>query len=143
MARPDKALQTLELLRAARLRATPQRRLLIELLRTRTHRPVSVEELHTLGTGKFDLTTAYRTLETLSALGLVRRIAIDHNRALFELAGEHHHHAICTSCGRIEDVSTCVSPSLDEKVRKSVRFSRINSHALEFFGVCTKCAVRV
>ena len=139
MARLPVPKKTTELLRAALLRATPQRVALVELLRTSSS-PVSIEELHRRGKGKFDKATAYRILDALCHRGLARRIVLEQDHALFEIAGDHHHHAICTSCGRIEDVSACVSPALDERVRKTVRFARIDTHALEFFGLCTRCS---
>jgi Fe2+ or Zn2+ uptake regulation protein len=128
-----------ELLRAADMRATPQRIKLLDIVRAR-HRPMSVEDVVTLGKRAFDTTTAYRTLETLRRRGIVRRIDLDKKHALYEMAEDHHHHAVCVSCGIIRDVSMCISPSLDEKVRAAVRFERIDSHALEFFGMCAACA---
>lgn len=139
MRTPAKTKDLAALLHDADLRATPQRLLLLSLLRKHT-KPVSVEDLLKEGRGKFDMTTAYRTLETLLRHGIVRRVGLDQERALFEMADDHHHHAICVSCGVIRDVSACVSPALDEKVCKAVRFERIDSHALEFFGVCAACA---
>lgn len=127
------------LLRAAGVRATPQRIRIVDLLRTK-HRPVSVEDLVKAGKRAFDVTTAYRTLEMLRTSGMVRRIDLDQNHALYEFAEDHHHHAVCNSCGMIKDVSMCISPSLDEKVRAAVGFKRIDTHALEFFGTCSSCA---
>lgn len=130
-----------DLLRSVGLRATSQRVKMVDILRYK-HRPTSVEELVTFGKRAFDTTTAYRTLETLLKHGIVRKMDLDRNHALYELAEDHHHHAVCVSCGIIQDVSMCISPSLDEKVRTVVRFSRIDSHALEFFGVCKACATK-
>jgi len=126
------------LLREAKLRATPQRRALISLLRAQK-RPVSVEDLVRAGRGKFDTTTAYRTLEVLEQKGLVRKLSLDKTRALFEVSKDHHHHAVCVLCGQIRDIALCIPPALDESVRKAARFVRIESHSLEFFGICAPC----
>lgn len=101
---------------------------------------MSVEDIVGAGKKSFDTTTAYRTLETLLRRGMVRRIDLDQHRALYEMAEDHHHHAVCVSCGLIRDVSMCLPASLDEKVRAAVRFESIDSHALEFFGMCSACA---
>lgn len=135
----NKKISIIELLRAADVRATPQRIRILEILRTR-RRPMSVEDIVAVGKRSFDTTTAYRTLETLLRRGMVRRIDLDQHRALYEMAEDHHHHAVCVSCGLIRDVSMCLPVSLDEKVRAAVRFERIDSHALEFFGMCASCA---
>lgn len=121
------------------LRATPQRIHILRLLGLQKH-PCSVEHLVAAGRGLFDATTAYRTLEVLQENGLVRKLEIGQDRSLFELANDHHHHAVCVSCGRISDISMCVSPALDEKVRRASGFKKISSHSLEFFGLCATCA---
>jgi Fur family ferric uptake transcriptional regulator len=126
-------------LKEAGLRATPQRRAVLAVLRSRSQ-PLSVEEVVAAGKGKFDTTTAYRTLEALEEKGVVRKLAVDQGRATFEMADEHHHHAVCVSCGSIRDVAFCINPSLDEAVRKEARFSSIARHSLEFFGTCQTCA---
>lgn len=134
-----KALDAAALLRTANVRATPQRIRIVEILHAR-HRPVSIEALVKAGKGVFDMTTAYRSVEMLWKSGVVRRIDLKQQHALYELAEDHHHHAVCTSCGALADVSMCITPSLDEKVRRAVGFSRVDSHALEFFGICQNCA---
>lgn len=126
-------------LKAAGLRATPQRIALLALLQ-RLVTPRSVEDLVAKGKGDFDTATAYRMLEAFTRANLARRIEIAQGRALFEAAGAHHHHAVCTRCGRIADVEACLPKALDERVRKASGFTRIDDHALEFFGICNSCA---
>ncbi len=130
-----------ELLRGASLRATPQRVRVLELL-GRQKKPISVEALVTSGKGAFDTTTAYRALDVLTRGGLVRRINLDRERALYEIAGEHHHHAVCRFCGTIRDISACVPIGLSARVCASSGFASIDSHSLEFYGMCTSCAAK-
>ena len=50
------------------------------------------------------LASVYRAVDVLARLGLVRRVDVD-GTACFEPAdpsGEHHHHAICDRCGRLD-----------------------------------------
>ena len=126
-------------LRKAKLRATRQRTNLLSLLRGAAS-PLSVEALAAKGKGAFDTATAYRMLEAFIEAGLVRRMAVPGNRALYEAVGVHHHHATCTSCGKIVDVEACLPRTLDERVRTASGFARIDDHALEFFGLCQPCA---
>lgn len=130
---------TTDALRAAGLRATRQRIALLTLLKKGSV-PQTVEELVRNGKGEFDTATAYRMLEAFAAAGLARRVVLTHDRALYEAAGAHHHHAICRVCGRIVDVEACLPRTLDERVREAAGFARIDDHALEFLGVCRPCA---
>ena len=50
------------------------------------------------------LASVYRAVDVLARLGLVRRVDVD-GTACYEPAdpsGEHHHHAICDRCGRLD-----------------------------------------
>ncbi len=127
------------LLKEAGLRATTQRVALLSAL-LHSSSPLSVEALVLAGKGAFDTATAYRMLDAFLEAGLARRIELAQGRALYERTGSHHHHAVCTVCGSIKDVEACLPKSLDERVRTSAGFARIDDHALEFFGVCTVCA---
>lgn len=126
-------------LKKAGLRMTPQRLALLSHLRA-ANSPISVEELVRKGKGAYDTATGYRILDALILAKLVRKISIASDRALFEATGTHHHHAVCTSCGIIVDVEACLPKSLDDRVRVSAGFERIDDHALEFFGLCKRCA---
>ena len=126
-------------LKEAGLRATKQRIALVRALAA-SSAPRSVEALVEAGKRSFDTATAYRMLDAFQEAGLARRIELAQGRALYEYANGHHHHAVCTVCGRIKDVEACLPSSLDERVRVSAGFARINDHALEFFGICAQCA---
>ena len=84
--------------------------------------------------------TIFRSLDLFVDLGLVERVDLpggDHAYVGCEV--EHHHHAICTRCGRSLDVAE--DPALTEAlatVAKRQRF-RLTSHRLELFGLCERC----
>ncbi|MBU1292590.1 transcriptional repressor [Patescibacteria group bacterium] len=127
------------LLAGVDLRATTQRVALLKELLEQAH-PLSVEKL-TQGMGNaLDTATVYRTLDTFEEKGLVRKVELAQGRALYEHAGEHHHHIVCTECGVIQDVDVCLPKSVQGTVQRASGFANVNEHALEFFGVCKKCA---
>jgi len=132
------ATRATELLRSAELRATTQRVLLLATLIAEA-KPLSVDDLGLRTKNSLDTATIYRTLETFKEKGLVRRVDLDQGRALYEHAGEHHHHIVCTKCGTIRDLDICLPKTLQNQVREESRFAHVNQHALEFFGVCKKC----
>ena len=127
-------------LQRAGLSATRQRRALMSALRASAH-PQSVESLvKVLGT-KMNPTTVYRALDQLIEVRLARRVDLGKNYALFESMEHHHHHLVCRSCGRVEDVSACLPPSVSKKILLAIpHFVSIEDHALEFFGICKTCA---
>ena len=51
------------------------------------------------------LASIYRALELLERLGLIKRFDVGEGVARYEPAhpsGEHHHHVVCDSCGKVE-----------------------------------------
>ena len=95
------------------------------------------------------LTTVYRTLELLVSMGLVFKLDFGDGRARYELTRgdgsmSHHHHLICTNCGRIIDYAEFVEEELElinktrQELEKKYGFE-IRNHTLQFYGLCNKC----
>ena len=127
-------------LRAKGVRATSQRIALLTALYAAST-PQSAEALAQARKGELDLATVYRALQEFERLGLVRRVQMKAG-SLYEVVGTHHHHLICRSCGLIEDVEVCLPRSVRAKLTESSnRFRSVDDHALEYFGICTSCAV--
>ena len=95
------------------------------------------------------LTTVYRTLELLAEMGIVSRFDFGDGKARYELAAgpkgvRHHHHLVCTNCGRVVDYTDFVSEEKDllDKTEKSLskRYDfKILNHQIYFYGLCDKC----
>ena len=83
--------------------------------------------------------TIFRALDLFTSLRLVERVDLpagDHAYVACEPA--HHHHAICTTCGRSLDVEDLgLSDVLGEIGRRSG--FRVTAHRLEIFGLCAEC----
>lgn len=131
-----------EILHRSGLRATPQRLAFLSVLHNGS-KPQSVEELTHAARGVFDLATGYRIADAFVTARIARRIELSQGRALYEIFGEHHHHAVCTRCGNIEDIHACLPSGIDERVRKASSFYRIDDHQLEFFGICMACSKKL
>lgn len=123
-------------LRDANLRVTAVRTALLELL-AKEHKPRTVEYFVRKIGAAFDTVTVYRTLGTFLAAGIVERVGLGHDHAHYELAigRPRHHHAVCRTCGRVEDV-----PVLKTALPKVPGFSRIDSQTVEYYGTCASCA---
>jgi Fur family transcriptional regulator, ferric uptake regulator len=125
-------------LTAAGLRLTKPR---LEIFAALDHKPQSIVEIsHKLIKQKLriNIVTIYRTLESFVKLGLVAQTQFKDQIAVFELADhQHHHHVLCESCGKIEDITLDENLLLSAAKKKSS--FQIKSHHLEFFGLCHKC----
>lgn len=94
------------------------------------------------------LTTVYRTLELLTQMGVVFKFDFGDGRSRYELAEgprtRHHHHLVCTGCGRIIDYSEFIDKEvkvlkqIEEGLGRKYDF-KIDSHRIHFLGLCDKC----
>ena len=122
---------------------TKVRRAMLEIL-CKSEVPLAASELilklnrRSLAVNK---TTVYRELDFLLGEKVVREIDLMDGKKRYEVQGEHdhHHHMICTSCKAIR----CVEMADDLNTLEAEIFSKfkfkVESHTLEFFGVCRKC----
>ena len=131
-------------------RLTIPRQAILDVL-SRTSKHLSAEdiylEVHKVYPG-VGLTTVYRTLELLVQMGLVFKFDFGDGRSRYELAEgphtQHHHHLVCTNCGRIIDYREFIDEEVrvlkqaEETLSKKYNF-RIETHQIHFLGLCSKC----
>lgn len=88
---------------------------------------------------KADQATVYRIVDTFFKKGLIHRLDFQEGKFRYEkIDDQEHHHLICESCGKIEDISDCRIEEFQESIAKKKGFL-IKRHSLEFFGLCNKC----
>lgn len=130
------------LLRNAGYKATPARLAILELMDS-SQRPLSAQGIIDELCGEYDPVTVYRTVRSLRDSGIIQQVDLRHNHAHYEVAGkEHHHHAVCTHCGTVEDLEYEHASLVRDALARSRSFAVLTSHSLEFFGLCKKCAIR-
>lgn len=86
--------------------------------------------------------SVYVVLADLTALGLLRRIETPHSPARYETrVDDNHHHAVCTSCGRIEDVDCAVghAPCLTPQWPAGSSPMTIQIADVVYQGLCADC----
>lgn len=140
----DAHAEVTERLRRSGQRYTSARRGLVTTL-LGLARPATIAELGSLDPGQSQ-SSLYRNLTVLERCGVVRRIPTADGTARFELSEDlshHHHHLVCSSCGRIEDVTL---PAAVEATLHRVTAElgqehgyRLQGHALELIGTCGSC----
>ena len=85
------------------------------------------------------LATVYRTLQKAAARNTVDVLRKDDGEALYRLCETgHHHHLVCTSCGKTIEVEGSSVERWANTVAKNNGFRKV-SHVVELFGLCTKC----
>jgi Fe2+ or Zn2+ uptake regulation protein len=95
-----------------------------------------VEEAKRRGIGR---ATVFRALELFATLDLVERVDLpDGEHAYVVCDTSHHHHAICTTCGRSLDVNDAGLAEVLAGIGRRSGF-RVTDHRLEIFGVCAGC----
>jgi len=132
-------------LRGVGQRYTPNRKALVDALAS-ARRPLAVVDVRS-DVRKLPQSSIYRSLTVLEEAGVVRRVVTEGDFARFELdegLTEHHHHLVCSNCGRVEDVSvpTGVERSIDRTLDRLARDAGFASvgHRLDLIGLCRSCA---
>jgi Fur family transcriptional regulator, ferric uptake regulator len=131
-------------LRRADQRYTSGRRAIIGLLLDAGH-PISIGDIADR-LPDLPRSSAYRHLLDLQVAGVVRRVAANDEFARYELAEEfteHHHHLLCTNCGKVTDVTP--SPTFERNVAVTVEQLaetegfQPHGHRLDILGLCSDC----
>ncbi len=125
-------------------RYTSGRKAIIDLL-VSVGDPVSIGDISEL-LPSLPRSSAYRHLVDLQTAGVVRRVAANDEFARFELAEdltEHHHHLLCTQCGKVVDVTA--SPWFERTLARQLARLAIaegfqpHSHRVDVLGLCPTC----
>ncbi|MFC4242512.1 Fur family transcriptional regulator [Gryllotalpicola reticulitermitis] len=82
----------------------------------------------------------YDTLHALTQARLVRKIQPQGSLARYEArVGDNHHHAVCRSCGAVEDVDCAVGEAPCLAPSDSHGF-QIETAEVVYWGLCPACA---
>lgn len=133
----------MDALRGAGVKLTHQRLQIITELADSTGHP-SVGEIYEAVRERIpsiSLDTVYRTMRTLSGLGLIQPVGSGSERIRFDTDLCPHHHFVCCVCGEAFDFS---SPELDAlPVPEQARaLGRVNGARVEVRGVCNRCLMK-
>lgn len=132
-------------LRAQGHRYTDQRRRLVGILAD-AGSPVAIPQI-LRGRRGLATSSVYRNLADLEHAGVVRRVMTDDEHGRYELTEDltgHHHHLICSNCGKVEDLP--LPPELERTLERTLDglarpagFAEV-SHRLDLIGLCSDCA---
>ena len=122
------------------LSITNQRRMIIaEILRGGSH--FDIESLAARMYSKYGQTaraTIYRTVKILADVGIIKREMLGENHSHYEFIEQDHGHFVCSSCGKIIELSCPTLENFLASTSKSHDFT-VERHSIEIFGVCGDC----
>jgi Fur family zinc uptake transcriptional regulator len=88
-----------------------------------------------------DLATIYRNLTYFNEIGLLARVDVGGESAIYEIASKdqahHHHYFVCRRCGKTEALEACSMTPIESVLKKKGYHTL--SHRLEFTGLCPEC----
>ena len=128
-------------------RYTPLRVALVAALAS-AGRPLTVPEVVEVAP-EIPLSSAYRNITVLIEAGVIKRILGTDDLGRFELTEElsdHHHHLICSTCGKVEDLhsSAELEQTLGVVSQRAAHEQgyQVLEHRLDLVGLCRECQAR-
>lgn len=138
----ERNLESINILRRAGLRSTPQRLAIVREVFSRHHPTVAEvydalrREFPTIG-----LATVYNTLRTMTEKGLVHELPFV-NATRFEVNLTPHANLVCTRCGEIEDSEVFEDGFLNEMRQRASAAAGFEPEGqrIDIYGLCRSCA---
>jgi Fur family ferric uptake transcriptional regulator len=130
------------ILRKNHFKLTPQRRAILKTIyESKDHlTPANIYHKANAEYPGIGLVTTYRTIDVLSRLNLLCKVYSGESCQSYLLRRplEHHHHLVCSSCGAVQEFTSCNLDGIEQKLIKETGFT-VNGHLLEFEGICPDC----
>lgn len=126
---------------SGRRRTGPRERVIAAALRRR--QPFTALELVSqLKSHRVGRATVFRTLDLLVSVGALSRIhAVEAGQRCVRYtpcAPSHHHHLVCQTCGRVDEIGADLLDGRITAVASARGFETIG-HTVEIVGVCPDC----
>ncbi|MFJ3956495.1 Fur family transcriptional regulator [Arthrobacter sp. NPDC090010] len=88
------------------------------------------------------LATTYRILQSMADEGAVDVLRTNDGEAVYRRceADSHHHHLLCSSCGKAVEIEAPAVEAWAAKVAAEHGFTAV-SHTVEITGLCAECSL--
>jgi Fur family transcriptional regulator, ferric uptake regulator len=83
--------------------------------------------------------TVYRTLDTLTELGVVEHTHLGHGATVYHLTDERHQHLVCEECGAVVEVPLAAFDPLVTDLRATYGFE-VHPEHVALVGRCRACS---
>jgi Fur family peroxide stress response transcriptional regulator len=139
-------MQTIEeLLRAKKIKVTPQRMAVYAVLKQTKEHP-NVETIYKKLKPDYpaiSLATVYKTVDILQKNGLIQELNVGDGSLRFDANTRLHAHVYCKSCGRVADVENFSFEQLqNQQIRENIAAEtgfHVSAVQLYFYGLCSHC----
>ncbi|WP_244835278.1 Fur family transcriptional regulator [Clostridium sp. BJN0001] len=124
-----------------KLKLTPQRLAIYTYLRGTTAHP-SAETVYSNIKKTFptiSLATVYKTLKTLSKVGLIQELNAGEDSFRYDANAKNHPHIKCIKCGKVDDFDPEFSLDEINTIAEKYTDYKILSSKVYFFGICKNC----
>ncbi len=112
---------------------------------SKSHKPLSVVEIHALIKEGCDVSTVFRTITQFKEKNLILEVNLEEGFFRYEMNSSnethnnhHHHHVRCRTCGDIQNIEKCDLSAFEKAIAK-LGFKKME-HRLEFSGICSRCS---
>jgi Fe2+ or Zn2+ uptake regulation protein len=133
--------EMLEVLRAEGKRITPQRNLVLRVIRD-SDGHLDADEIYRRSREKdprISLSTVYRNLNLLKELGVIIELHLDQEHHHYELRDAmEHYHLICSDCGRVMEFDSALVGELKDQMSQQNDFLITRVH-IDLVGLCSEC----
>jgi Fe2+ or Zn2+ uptake regulation protein len=128
-----------EMFRTSGLKVTPQRQSIFRALHASTVHPTAEAVYDTVRSEMptISLRTVYQTLNDLAVMGEINALDLGTGSARFDPTVEPHHHLVCVSCGRVQDLDADF-PDVALPVQNDFGFE-VTATEIVFRGRCRDC----
>lgn len=135
--------EALDRLRKAGGRVTHQRRLVLEALVDAQPHPSADDVAAHVGrlAPEIHLSTIYRTLNTLTDLGVISHVHLDHGRSVYHFSHDLLPHLVCRDCGRVDHVDAETFDAVRSLIEASTGFELDCGH-FAWSARCGECRAR-
>lgn len=134
-----------ELLKQSGLKSTNQRKAILQILEQR-ELPATADDVYLELKERAiaaNLSTVYRTMETMSECGLIKKLGIvGEDKAYYEFFKVmHRHFLICLGCKKMIPIQGCPLKGYEKTLEEKTDY-KISGHRLDIYGYCPECKKR-
>lgn len=123
------------------LRLTPQRRAVLEVVRSASDHPTAAEIYERVKRRRPGIAyaTVYNALAALVRGGQVLELSFGDAASHYDGRTDRHDHAVCVRCGRLADVAGELPRAHLQDAATQTGY-QLSGYHTEFYGLCPSCA---